>query len=331
MHVIVLFTLTIGVYAITLFNGFVYDDNFTILENILIKDWNNLPDLFSKVYYTHSAEQTYRPVVTLTYFIDYSLWQLRPSGYHLTNILIHSINVVLLYWLLLSLPVDKEIAFLGALLFGVHPVQAETVNAISYREDLLIVTFILVSFVLFIRVSGFSDMDRVKRIILYCLSLVLYLLALLSKEMAVTFPLFLIGYRLCFKQKEKGKVQHSFILLLSGYIIVSLGYLFLYFVPFKNPDPYPYVHPEFLIRILTLPKVLVSYIWLILMPWQLNADYVIKFSKSLFEPSVLFSLLILTCLGAVVFQLARRYREEVFRVYLVFCRVTACNEYYSGW
>ena len=89
---------SIALYANTLQNGFVYDDEETIVNNTLIWSLDNLPLLFNKTaYFGRSGEMSYRPVVTFTYFVDYALYGLKPWGYHLTNVLLHAVNGVLLY------------------------------------------------------------------------------------------------------------------------------------------------------------------------------------------------------------------------------------------
>lgn len=331
--IFILLAITVGVYFNSLFNGFVYDDRFTITNNLFIRDWNNLTGLFSKDYFSRSGEATYRPVVTLSYFIDCSLWGLKPFGYHFTNVLLHLVNVVFVYLFVLSLlkqppvPLNKEgikgvvsilpcrnrwIAFLTALLFSIHPVQTEAVNAISFREDLLVVFFLLPAFLLFLKVSNLSSTDKIRWWTFYILSLLLYLLALFSKEMAITFLLLLIGYLLCFGSKDGRQERRTFIYLSIGYVAVTLIYLLLYFGPFGNPKPTLFSYPDILIRLLTLPKVIAQYLWLILIPWKLKADYVVRFSQSWAEPSVLFPIFLLSVIGAAVFRLSKIYRKELF-------------------
>ena len=313
--IFILLILTIGVYSNTLKNGFVFDDYFIIIDNIFIKDWKNLSGLLSKDYFSRSGEATYRPVVTLSYFVDYSLWGLKPYGYHLTNVLIHSVNAVLVFLFVLLLIKGRRAAFLAALLFAVHPVLTEAVNAISLREDLLIVFFLLPAFLLFLKVSN-SSMNKIRWWTFYILSLLLYLLALFSKEMAITFPLLLIGYHFCFKDKEEWQKGNSFFYYLSSYVVVTIFYLFLYLAPFINPNLTPFGYhraeglssPNTLTRLLALPQVLLKYLWLIMVPWELKADYVIKVSWS----SVLFSILLISIIGATVFHLSKRYRKELF-------------------
>ena len=86
------------IYLNSLSNQFTYDDEFTIVSNYFIKSWNHVPLLFTKEYFEYSGELSYRPVVTLSYFVDYALWQLNPFGFHLTNSVFHTINTVLLFY-----------------------------------------------------------------------------------------------------------------------------------------------------------------------------------------------------------------------------------------
>lgn len=165
----VIVALSIITYLNCIPNKFVYDDTSTIVENRLIKDWENFSALFKHDYFKYSGELTYRPIVTLSYFIDYSLWHLNPMGYHIMNIALHTTNVVLIYFLILLLshqygrqPAFKgilshtdqtshiKIAFLTCLFFTVHPIVSEVVNVISYREDLFATIFLIASFIFFL-------------------------------------------------------------------------------------------------------------------------------------------------------------------------------------
>jgi hypothetical protein len=116
------------VYGNSLFSSFLGDDFFVVVNNNFVKSWNNLPLLFSKSYLTSerdlpylgklfigAGELTYRPVVTLTYFIDYSIGELNPFGYHLTNLLLHAANAILLFSLIFLLAKNRGIALLTAL------------------------------------------------------------------------------------------------------------------------------------------------------------------------------------------------------------------------
>ncbi|NUO08718.1 MAG: hypothetical protein HUU08_08590 [Candidatus Brocadia sp.] len=87
---ILLFTLITALpvlaYLNSLGNTFVYDDYVTIANNHFIREWRYLSAFFNQKYFVISGELTYRPIVTLSYFIEYALWQLKPWGYHLTDL-----------------------------------------------------------------------------------------------------------------------------------------------------------------------------------------------------------------------------------------------------
>lgn len=148
--IILIVILTSLVYANSLKNSFVRDDHIVIVNNDFVKSWKNFPLIFTGDYLTPiseikhlgtrdigSGETTYRPVVTISYFIDYSLWKLNPFGYHLTNLLLHIFNAILLYVFINLIAKNKKVALLTSLLFTLHPANSEAVNGIAFREDLL--------------------------------------------------------------------------------------------------------------------------------------------------------------------------------------------------
>lgn len=186
------------VYLNSLGNTFVYDDYLTITNNHFIREWRYLLAFFNQKYFVISGELTYRPLVTLSYLVEYALWQLNPWGYHLTNIIIHALNVYLVYGMAYRLFYRRTTAFISSIIFSVHPIFSEAVNAVSYREDLLSATFLLAAFILFLK----STMRPGRRnfIISYTFSMIAYLFALLSKEMAITLPFLLLAYDLIFQK-----------------------------------------------------------------------------------------------------------------------------------
>ena len=187
------FVISIIVYLNCLQNSFVYDDDSTIINNYFIRHWSNLPDLFTNRYFVLSAELTYRPVVTLSYFIDYAFWHLNPLGYHLTNILIHAINSVLVFIFAFQVFKNRKSAFISALFFSSYPLFSEVVNAVGFREDLLAFMFLILAFICYLKAN------QQRYILYYPMSLFCYLLSLFSKEMAITLPVLIILYDTVFK------------------------------------------------------------------------------------------------------------------------------------
>ena len=159
-----LIIITSFVYFSSLYNEFCWDDFFVVVSNDFVKSFKNLPELFSAKYLTPPSEQTmvttydvgsgeatYRPIVTATYFLDYFLWKLNAWGYHFTNLILHLLNVILVYFLVCALNLGRKTSFVTALLFALHPVNVEPVCNISFREDLLVFFFYMSSLLLLIK------------------------------------------------------------------------------------------------------------------------------------------------------------------------------------
>jgi len=135
------------VYVNAFPNKFVWDDEEQIVNNAVIREWGNLPVILtSGTFYAGGAGLSgsfYRPLVSLFYFLNYQIWGLQPWGFHLFQIIFHLINVVLVYLLLekilsvFGISYVKESAFLTALIFAVHPANAESVAYIGGIAEIL--------------------------------------------------------------------------------------------------------------------------------------------------------------------------------------------------
>ncbi|MBM4054846.1 MAG: tetratricopeptide repeat protein [Planctomycetes bacterium] len=294
----ILFLLPFLAFLNALDNTFVYDDVFTIIDNYFIRDWGNFRHLFTHEYFKHSGEATYRPLVTLSYFIDYSIWQLNPFGYHMANHVFHAIAVILVCLITSAVIRKKTVSFLAAMLFGVHPILTETVNAISYREDLLTTVFFLGSLLLFI----YSCNNFKRYIFLYPLSLLLYLFALCSKEMAITLPVMVFLFDWIFG--DNAQIKKNAMKYYVGFIAVSVFYLFLRFVLLHNPSEGQLTYPEdsFFVNALTMPKVVASYIKLLFLPTYFNAEYMIDSITTPLAFPFLFSMFLLCVTGVITFR-----------------------------
>lgn len=308
----IIITTPLFVFLNSLVNTFVYDDYLTVTNNHFIREWRYLPALFSKKYSAISNELTYRPIVTLSYFIDYALWQLKPAGYHFTNSVIHTVNVVLLYFLTYRLFGNRISSLISCLMFSLHPVFSETVNAISYREDLLSATFLLIAFTFFLKSSNKTSIRNLT--VFYAVSLIAYFFALLSKEMAITFPLLVFVYDFIFTREEnihrhrEGKssfgihfIKDRLVTHYIGYIVISTIYLFLRFKVFKNPgESISYPEKSIFVNFLMMTKVVGYYFKLFFIPFPLNADYVVPVTYSFFEGAFIVSLLLIVCTVVLV-------------------------------
>src|SRR3990167_3291550 len=198
---------SILLYLNTTHGKFVYDDFKIIVENCFIKEWKYFPKIFTKDYFTISGEMSYRPIVTISYFIDYAIWRLNPFGFHLTNVILHTLNGVLFYFLLNTVLQNKKIVLLSVLFFVTHLALLETINCVGYREDLLSATFLLASLIYFVKSDTilYKKSDKRRFTLYYAISILSYLCALFSKEMAITFPLILLLFVIFSDQKLRSE------------------------------------------------------------------------------------------------------------------------------
>lgn len=188
--------LTFMIYLPALQNGFVdWDDNVYILDN------SNIQSISLKVLkwiFSPEANPTWHPLTLLSFVVDYSIWGLNPFGYHLTNVILHTLNAFLVFILTLRLVGIKSsekadnilIAAVTALLFGIHPLHVESVAWVSERKDVLCAFFFLLTILAYLRYIT-TDIKR-KKVIYYILCLALFILSLMSKPMAVSLPLVLL-------------------------------------------------------------------------------------------------------------------------------------------
>lgn len=172
------------VFANSVGNEFVFDDIYLITTNKQIQSLN-LPLLLS----------SYRPIRDISYAIDFALWGEQPFGYHLSSILIHAVNVLLVFSLVLRLTKDLISATLTAFIFAVHPIQTDSVTYIAGRRDLLFTTFYILAFHSYL--TYYRTRWSAKAAVCFILFLFCWVLSLLSKEMAVSLPVLIFVWHFC--------------------------------------------------------------------------------------------------------------------------------------
>jgi len=304
------------IYLNSLGNTFVYDDYLTVTNNHFIREWRYLSAFFNQKYFVVSNELTYRPIVTLSYFVDYAIWQLKPWGYHLTNVIIHTINVYLVYFAAYCLFRNRTTAFISCLLFSLHPIFSEAVNAVSYREDLLSATFLLAAFILFVKYN--QNPTRRSFSIRYPLSLLSYLLAMVSKETATVLPLLILSYEFIFKRDPIPNRQYltrHLITNYAGYIVVGGFYLFLRFYLIHNPGEWvEYPGNSIFVNFIMMTKVIGYYLKLLFIPAPLNADYVVPLTYSPADGAFIASVILLIITAILIVKKCRLSGIWIFSV-----------------
>ncbi len=181
--------LCIATYINILPNKLFFDDEELIYKNYYVQNLKYLPQYFTQNMIAGAGKisNMYRPILLTSFAADYAIWKDNPIGFHLTSIVLHSINAVLFFFLTLKLFGNKFIAFFSSLLFAVHPALSEAVIYASGRTDPLYAFFMLCSLLLFI-----SCLEKKKKgWARYTVSILFFILSLLSKETAIVFPLIL--------------------------------------------------------------------------------------------------------------------------------------------
>ncbi|MBV6518999.1 MAG: hypothetical protein B6D35_13420 [Candidatus Brocadia sp. UTAMX2] len=311
-------------YGNTIGRNFTYDDFGIVVENPFLREWRYLPKVFTKGYFSLSGEMSYRPLVTISYFIDYAIWQGNSIGFHITNVILHTVNTILFYLFLRAVLSNTRIIFLSILFFLTHPVLAETVNVISYRDDLLTATFFLVSFIYFIKSDLLFSGEKgqiIRGAAYYTISLISYLCAVFSKEMAITLPILLIVFTIFPHQKPWSSLAKRLKGIYTGYLALSLFYLIIRFMVFSNSSVKSAYQPGGLwVNTFTMIKILASYIKLSFFPLHLNANYVIPPAVHPWEWA---SILAITFLISVFVIFAMLYKtRNMFAVWMSWFFIT---------
>ena len=194
------------VYTPALKNDFIWDDSQYISENTMIRSLS-IQSLYRMLTTFHSGN--WHPLTWISHTIDYTFWGHDPLGHHLTNIILHGLNTLLVFILAIrlmlrgevirisspskmSLPIPTQallVASVAALLFGLHPLHVESVEWVAERKDLLCALFFLLTILSYL--SYTSSVLKRHRWILFNTCL-LFTFALMSKPMAVTLPVILL-------------------------------------------------------------------------------------------------------------------------------------------
>src|SRR5438034_5985059 len=176
---LILAAVTIFAYRPAWNGGFLWDDDVYITNNELL----TAPDGLRRIWFSLDSPSQYFPLTYTSFKIERALWGLRPFGYHLTNLLLHVANALLLWRLLALLNVSG--AWLAAGIFALHPVQVESVAWITERKNLLMGFFFFLTLIAWV---AFIDERTRQRWRFYSLALVFCALALFSKATACTLP-----------------------------------------------------------------------------------------------------------------------------------------------
>lgn len=163
---------TIGCYLPAFRGGFIWDDDRHVSDNRTLHNFHGLWRIWAEP----GVTPQYYPLTHTSFWIERRIWGENPAGYHITNILLHAINSLLLWRLLRRLDVPG--AWLAAAVFAWHPINVESVAWISERKNVLAACFMILSILAFLR-EGLAA---------YFASFALFICALLSKTITCSMP-----------------------------------------------------------------------------------------------------------------------------------------------
>jgi protein O-mannosyl-transferase len=323
--VIIIFCVTLAVYANTLNNQFTnWDDVALIINNERIRslDLKNIQTIFD-----FHAHGTYQPVRVLSYAIDYHFWKFNPVGYHIHSILLHAFASVFLYFFLYHIlplirgmeKIDdktaKYVAFFTALVFAVHPLSVEVVTWLSGRKYVLLSFFSFFSLYLFAK----SFKARSGRFYLISGSVFLSVLAALSSPFGIIFPL--IVFVCIFSMDESNNPVY----VLNNHKAVWLPYCAV-FVPvfLKLWTALVRVSPggtgpgtghfegNSLYTLWTMLRVLFDYVRNIFFPFWLNIRYPDLVSQSFMEYKIITVITIIAVMAGIILWNLKKGDKKLF-------------------
>jgi Flp pilus assembly protein TadD len=281
-------------YIMTLGYDFAFDDH-----NVIAVGWqfgaeNPLEVLQTPVRADNTNLPYFRPLITLSYWLDGVLWQGNPGGYHLTNLLLHAlVSVLVLHVARRFLPVGPT-PVLAGLLFAVHPIHVEAVAWVQGRVDLLSAAGVLLAILL--ALAGVEAAEG-RRPLYWVGSAIAFFLALLAKEVAAVTPLLTAVVLATKLSREDLRRLRMCLPLFALQGVIFLLYLAVRTAALTSPALGLFGGPSFGDRILLMLRVVPTYLRLLIWPAGLNPKHFILPPTSVLEGEVLMGAVLLAVLG----------------------------------
>jgi len=304
------------VYYNSIIKGiFIWDDNFLVINNPVIKDFSHIKDIFAThlFYGSRSYSNFYRPLQSLSFMVDYHFWKLNPLGYHLVNVAVHILNSIGAYFLVYLISKRKDVSLFTGLLFCVHTVLSGPAAYISARADLLSAFFFLISMILYVLYK--EGYFKGYGFLIYLGSLSTFLLGLLSKEIAFVVPFVFLFYLFCFSNEKMRLEKSRRNLIWVFFIIIAIyGYLrftVLSFTEGKLIETTTAAIPLYN-RLLTTSKVIMVYLRILLFPVGLHIEWNIEPAMSFMQDEVFLSMVGLFIIGCFSYFLYKTSKVKFF-------------------
>ncbi len=303
-------------YANNLGNSFAMDDHYNVVTNESIRTLSGVAGQLTQAWgagaaddYSRDINVSYwRPVVAMSYGLDYAIWGLQPGGFHLTNNLLHAGVSALVVLLLFGL-VGGVGALFGGLVFALHPVHTEAVDLVSYRTELMAALFAVSALVVHLRAESATAR---RRAFLLWLPL-LYALGLASKETAVTLPGWLLVIDVWRAHRDGAGFDAAWLrrivrdylplsAVLVGYLLVRRALL--------TPSTIDFLAGvDGALAVMSVMKLYLHNVHLLFVPWPLTPFYdwtIVAPAGSLTDLQAMVGLLVFASTVAVMVVVRRR-------------------------
>ena len=263
LPLLIILVITFFCYSPVLNNSLTnYDDHRYVLENHHIKqlNFNSVLKTFDTYFDGH-----YHPLTLISLSVDYFIGGTDAFQYHLTNIILHLINTLLVFWFIFLLLKRRNIALFVALLFGINTMGVESVAWISERKNLLYTLFYLAALI-----SYLKYLDK-KKLLSLIPVLLFFLLSVLSKAQAVTLPITLLAIDWLYKRNLLSKqvlLEKIPLLLISIFFGIIAKFAQQSFWTEIGENTY-----SFFERIIFSSQAFSQYIFKLLVPLNLSAFY----------------------------------------------------------
>lgn len=289
--------------------SFVYDDNKQILQNPFIKSTALLPKgLISDVWAfkggSGANSNYWRPTFVAWMFGNYQAFGEEPAAWHITNLILHLLVIILGFVALIRMRINQYVAGLAIAIFAVHPSKSESVTWVAGATDVLMAAFLFGSIIL---LCTHNDSKATKSIVG---SSILFLFALLSKEVCIMFPFVvaLIG-RSIFGLTWKS----AFKLSIPFFVTVFAFLLARHFILGSSTMGYP-DSPSFASMVLSIPTVFVFYLQQTFWPSNLGVLYDVKATtmSQIANMNYLIAIVIMIVAITIMIVLGRKSRTAGF-------------------
>jgi tetratricopeptide (TPR) repeat protein len=295
-------------------NGFVnWDDDLNLTDNPY---WRGLGPVQLRWMFTVLHGGHYQPLSWISYALDYQVWGLEPTGYHLTNLVLHAANAVVFWLVAMELLQSAEpaakgespstvplAAAVGALFFAIHPLRVESVAWASERRDVLSGLFFLLTLLSYLRAAR----DPARRRVQLVVATLCFALSLLSKAWAITVPAVLLvldAYPL--RRFGAGRPIWPVLTEKIAFVVLAGGAAALALLAQQVEAMRPLAQHGIAARIAQAAYGLCFYVWRTIVPVGLSPLYLLEMPLDPTEPRYVLALVLVAATVAALVVVRRR-------------------------